>query len=296
MKKSKSVKKKKIKTKIFTKKPKELTIKQLSDVLAFPPKKSKKPKRLTKYQMLTNILPFHETTGISRKQYAFKRYAETYNVEVMDSKSLDDSLFLAKRSLDDFFRELLEEKRGFKYILSTRITFTKWNNATNAYDFDTIYRNSDLITVTNKRFNLATAYQTLKHRVEFYSNEGSGWIIDKIEDIWINISNYEPLSGSSYIPLAPELDHPMKGLIKIKNKDNNCFKWCRIRFHNPTNSHPEKINKQDKKSLDYRGINFLMKTREYEIVEERFNINVNVFGYENEFFLYMHQKNLMNKN
>ena len=243
----KTVIKKKRKTKIFTKKPKELTIKQLSDVLAFPPKKSKKPKRLTKYQILTNILPFHETTGISRKQYAFKRYAETYNVEAMDSKSLDDSLFLAKRSTDDFFRELLEEKRGFKYILSIRITFTKWNNATNAYDFDTIYRNSDLITVTNKRFNLATAYQTLKHRVEFYSNEGSGWIIDKIEDIWINISNYEPLSGSSYIPLAPELDHPMKGLIKIKNKDNNCFKWCRIRFHNPTNSHPEKINKQDKK-------------------------------------------------
>ena len=122
MKKSKSVKKKKIKTRIFTKKPKELTIKQLSDVLAFPPKKSKKPKRLTKYQILTNILPFHETTGISRKQYAFKRYAETYNVEVMDSKSLDDSLFLAKRSINDFFRELLVENRSFKHILSTRVT------------------------------------------------------------------------------------------------------------------------------------------------------------------------------
>ena len=39
-----------------------------------------------------------------------------------------------------------------------------------------------------------------------------------------------------------------------------------------------------------------MKARDYEIVEERFNINVNVFGYENEFFLYMLQKNLMNKN
>ena len=40
----------------------------------------------------------------------------------MDSKSLDDSLFLAKRSINDFFRELLEERRGFKYILSTRVT------------------------------------------------------------------------------------------------------------------------------------------------------------------------------
>ena len=27
-----------------------------------------------------------------------------------------------------------------------------------------------------------------------------------------------------------------------------------------------------------------MKTRDYEIVEERFNINVNVFGYENKGF------------
>ena len=57
------------------------------------------------------------------KRYAFRNYAGTYNVEVMDTKSLDDSLFLAKRSINDFFKDLLEEKKGFKYILSTRVTF-----------------------------------------------------------------------------------------------------------------------------------------------------------------------------
>ena len=79
----------------------------------------------------------------------------------------------------------------------------------------------------------------------------------------------------------------MKGLINIKNKDDECFKWCHVRFINPTNSHPERINKQDKeiaKTLDYRGINFPMRARDYEIIEERFNINVNVFGYENRVF------------
>ena len=40
---------------------------------------------------------------------------------------------------------------------------------------------------------------------------GSGWIIDKIEDINIDIANYNPLAGSSHIPLPPELNHPMKG-------------------------------------------------------------------------------------
>ena len=170
-----------------------MTNKKLSDVLPFPPENSKK----RKYQILSNILPFYDTAGISTKEHAFRRYAETYNVEVMDSESLADSLFLAKSSIDNFLEDLSEEKRGYKYVLSTRITNKKWNNATNTYDIDTIYCNSDPITVTNKRFNLATAYVLLKHRVEFFSNKGSGWIIDKIEDIWINVINYHALAGSS---------------------------------------------------------------------------------------------------
>ena len=90
----------------------------------------------------------------------------------------------------------------------------------------------------------------------------------------------------------------MKGLTNIKNKDDECFKWCHVRFINPTNSDPEKINKQDKKitdTLDYRGINFPMKARDYELIEERFSINVNNFGYENIVFHNTYQKNLMNK-
>ena len=90
----------------------------------------------------------------------------------------------------------------------------------------------------------------------------------------------------------------MKGLINLKNKDNDCFKWCHIRFINPQNKDADRIKKQDKKiteTLDYRGINFPMKTRDYEIVEERFNINVMFLGMRTEFFHYMYQKNLMNK-
>ena len=79
----------------------------------------------------------------------------------------------------------------------------------------------------------------------------------------------------------------MKGLINIKNKDDECIKWCHVRFINPINIHPERINKKDKeiaKTLDYRGIDFPLKERDYEIIEGRFNINVNFFGYENMSF------------
>ena len=123
---------------------------------------------------------------------------------------------------------------------------------------------------------------------------GSGWIVDKIKAMHIKISNHDPLSGSSYIPLPPKLNNSMKGLINLKNKEIECFKWCQVRFINSQDKHPDRIKKQDKEitsTLDYRGINFPMKARDYEIIEERFDIKVNVFGYENKVFpLYVSKK------
>ena len=80
----------------------------------FPPKRKKRYKRLIKYQILSNTLPLFDCAGISRRQYAFRSFTETCEVEVMGSKSLDDSLFLPKRSIIDIFKDLLEERRGFK--------------------------------------------------------------------------------------------------------------------------------------------------------------------------------------
>ena len=56
---------------------------------------------------------------------------------------------------------------------------------------------------------------------------------------------------------------------------------------NNTNNHPEIINKKDNETastLDYSGIDFPMKTHDYELVEERFEMNVNVFCYENKVY------------
>ena len=77
----------------------------------------------------------------------------------------------------------------------------------------------------------------------------------------------------------------MKGLINLKNKDFECFKWCHVRFINPQNKNSDRINKQDKKiaaTLGYRGIDFPMKARDYEIVEERYQNKV--------FLLYVSKK------
>ena len=53
----------------------------------------------------------------------------------------------------------------------------------------------------------------------------------------------------------------MKGLINLKNKDHKCFMWCHVRLINLTNSHPGRINEQDKKitaNLSYLDIRLLI--------------------------------------
>ena len=206
----------------------------------------------------------------------------------MDNKSLDDSLFLARRSIKYFFKDLLEEKRGFKYILGAEITLKRWNNVINMYDIERIYIRSHAVTVINQRCNLEASYEIIKNILDIWTAFGCGMITDKIENINIYIANYDPLVGSSYFPLPPELRNSMKGLINLKNKDIKCFKWwCHVRLFNPQNKDGDRMKKQHKKieyKLDYRGINFPMKARDYEIIEERFNINVNVFGYDNSIF------------
>ena len=93
--------------------------------------------------------------------------------------------------------------------------------------------------------NLSISYEKLKNILNIWTGQGSGWIIG---NIWSNISNYDPLSGSSYIPLPPELNNSMKGLINLKNKDIKCFKWRHVRFINPQSKNSDRINKQDKKN------------------------------------------------
>ena len=79
----------------------------------------------------------------------------------------------------------------------------------------------------------------------------------------------------------------MKGLINLNNKDHKCFMWCHVRLSNPENRNTERINKQEKKiaaNLNYSDIVSPLDINDCEKIESRFQIQVNVFGYENEVY------------
>ena len=190
---------------------------------------------------LLRELPFHDDINISRKERAFRGYAETYKVEIINNRNLSNSLSLSK-NLKNLFDTSLREKRDFKYNISVKTTLKKQIND-NEFDLKTFYFNSPVKTIINQRYRLNDSFEEILNLLDIWINEGSGCITDKIEGLYINISKFEPLAGSSYISLPEKLNNSMKGLINIKNKDLKCFMWCHVRLINHTNSHPEGLNK-----------------------------------------------------
>ena len=247
----------------FFEKRKNFTVKDLLREQAFYKQPIRKPKRkkLTNQQLL-RVLPFHDDVVPFKRQRAFRNYVSTYSVEIIDRESLMDTLNLSRTSINELFSGLLREKRGFKYFLSIKITLKKRIN--DGFEIRTPNFTSKIKTVINGRYYLGELLKELINGIDQSTREGPGWIIDRVENFYINTANYEPLSGSSYIPLPKELNNSMKGLINIKNKDLKCFMWCHIRLINPQNKNAERINKKDKEitsTLHYSGIDFLMKTR-----------------------------------
>ena len=152
--------------------------------------------------------------------------------------------------------------------------------------YKTEYFNSKANAIANANevgSELSISQQEILNTIDIWLSEGSGWTIDKIDSNYINVVVYQPLHGSSYIDLPDELKNSEKGLIDIKNKDDECFKRCHIRHLNPQKKDPQRIKKADKQyieKLDYTNIVFPVSQKQYNKIEKQNSIKINVFGHE----------------
>ena len=73
-------------------------------------------KKLRNFELLRELL-FYDDINVSRKERAFKRYVETYEVKIINNKNLSDSLYVSKNSIKNLFDDLLRERRSFKCIM-----------------------------------------------------------------------------------------------------------------------------------------------------------------------------------
>ena len=223
---------------------------------------------------------------INEKAKALKGYTKSFEIGIKNNKDPLKQLQSTRKGIKFHIESILKSMKGLKFVENLKVTFKK--NSKNEIITKTAYFNSKPKTIINKT-QITEELQSSKHEIlnitAQWISEGSGWTIESVDNHYLNIVQYEPMKGSSYIELPQELNNPKKGLINLKNKDNECFRWCHIRYLNPQDGHPERIKKIDKEyinQLDYSGIEFPVTVKQYNKIEKQNEININVFGYENK--------------
>ena len=181
-----------------------------------------KPIEKPKVKHLKNIDRLAEQLSIVKRDQAFRGYAMSYKVEIIEIKDLIVQLEASQSSIKDLFNDLLNETKGFKYQMTVKVLLKKYKH-NGEIEFLPVYFNSVTKTVINDKSRLENSFQEILCMIDVWINNGSGWAVESAESQYINISTHRHLSGHFYIDLPVELRSPGKGLINIKNKDKKCF-------------------------------------------------------------------------
>ncbi|KAL9988273.1 hypothetical protein ACROYT_G002704 [Oculina patagonica] len=225
-------------------------------------------------------------TKIEEVAKAMKGYTKSYQITIRNNKDPSLQLQNTRKAVEYHIIKILSSLKGIKFVETLKITFSKMSGEDLIYK--TAYFNSQPQTIINN-LEIAESLQVSKQKilnfVAQWISEGSGWTIQSVDSHHLNVVKYEPIKGSSYIQLPYELRNSSKGLINMKNEDNECFRWCHIRCLNPQDKYPQRIKKSDKayiEKLNYDGINFPVNLKQINKIETQNKININVFGYENK--------------
>ena len=191
-------------------------------------------------------------TKIEEVAVALKGYTKSFEIGIKHKKDPLQQLQNTRLAVERHIEKLLISMKGIKFVETLRVTSKKMVNDEIVYD--TAYFNSKPQTITNQTEILAALQKTQEEILNMIAQSvanGSNWIIESVDNHYLNIVQYQPMKGSSYIKLPEELRHHMKGLINMKNEDNECFGWCHIRFLNPQDKdHSESKNPTDLTSIN----------------------------------------------
>ena len=134
-----------------------------------------------------------------------------------------------KNRFEDVCREEVKELRSVKIQFALLVSFYIYRNREvermEHYfnHMQPIVMNEHNIDMLNNMLNQYV--DEMRGEIEAWSQRGSGWVVDEILEAFINVAQYQPLNGGSYMPLPEKLKNK-KAILNIQNRDNMCLRWA----------------------------------------------------------------------
>ena len=222
---------------------------------------------------------------------AFKKSQKRFKINTTYKYSPVDEIKSKKNVIKNLLKDNLKTMKSFKFNYGMEITCSELVKE----DLKKIREIKEILWSTpqiilnetdiDKKVDLVIS--DIFQRITAFSATGiSALNISEINSQYVDIIQYKPLNGSSYIDLPKELKNPKMGLINIKNEDQKCFVYCLL-YHlhqNKIKSNPQRVSiyKQYENTVDFTGINLPVSIKDIPKIEKMNNIAINVFGYENK--------------
>ena len=140
-------------------------------------------------------------------------------------------------------------------------------------------------------------FDIIKKRIEEYAQNGSGWVIENVNNMVIKTVKFKPFKGGSYIPL-PDWIQNKKCCINVENKDNRCFEYSILSaLYSETMGHSKRVSSYSKyiNTLNFDGIEFPVSSMFYEAFENQNEMPINVFSVNAEGVQFEYDVEYINK-
>ncbi|KAJ8953189.1 hypothetical protein NQ318_003225 [Aromia moschata] len=117
-----------------------------------------------------------------------------------------------------------------------------------------------------------------------FQKRDSGWELQFIMYVEINLNKFCAFGGSSYMKL-PSFIEKKKGIVNVHNQDQCCFLWAIISALHPVRERTLDVSSYPQFStvLDIEGMTFPVNLRDISKFELRNNISINVHTLESNF-------------
>ena len=130
-------------------------------------------------------------TQIKQVDKALKGYTKSYEIGINNNKNPLEQLQNTRSAIKHHINTLLDEMKGLKFVEALKVTFRKVSNDEIIYK--TAYFNSKTQTIINEtQINeaLQLSKQIILNKIAQWVSEGSGWIIQSVDNHYLNIVKY----------------------------------------------------------------------------------------------------------
>ena len=129
-------------------------------------------------------------------------------------------------------------------------------------------------------FDYELLLRDIEEQIISFNKRGSNFNLDNVSDFTLIITQYRPLSGSSYLQ-TPSYIQKKKAVTNVLNRDQKCFMWTVLSCLYPVNIHPERVSNYTRyqDTLNFDGIDFPVQMKQIPKFEKQNpTISVNVIS------------------